>query len=176
MKLKHLAGSVALAVTASAGAVTLQGGSTGVIDNSSAFLGGVHGTNEALVGFMDIFEFSVTGPGQALATFTEADASSQGAVFHFNTLLLADAANNPLPGAIDVNGADGWSVSAALTGAGNYHVILGGGIDPAADPGISNAFYLGAVGTVVNAVPEPGSYALMLLGLLAISAKLRQRR
>jgi hypothetical protein len=176
MKLKHLVGSVALAVTASAGAVTLQGGATGVIDNNSAFLGGVHGTSEALVGFMDIFEFSVTGPGQALASFTEADASAQGAGFHFNTLLLADAANTPLPGAIDIDGSDGWSVSATLPGAGNYHVILGGGIDTVADPGISNAFYLGAVGTVVNAVPEPGSYAMMLLGLLAIGTKCRRRR
>lgn len=179
MDLKYVIGSMALAATASASALTLQGGSTGVIDNSSDFLGGIHGTPDALTGFMDVFEFSVTAPGVAVAQFTEADGSGQGIVFHFGTLLLADTSNTPLSGAfaVDTDGTDGWVVTAALPGAGTYRVILGGGLDPApgGGPEILNGFYLGAVAAQVNAVPEPASYGLMLLGLGAIGAWQRRR-
>lgn len=175
MELKYAIGSLTLAlVTASAGAVTVipQGGSAGVIDNTSVLLGGMHSTTEALNGFIDTFEFLVTGSGTAAAQFFESDVTNKGIVFHFSALLVTDATNTPI--ASDFDGSDGWSVQAILPGAGSYRVVVGGSLDPAS-PEIMDGIYLGAVGTTVNAVPEPASYGLMLLGLAAIGAWRRRR-
>ena len=163
MNIKYALGGLALvASAASFGQIVTQGHSAGGLDNRSVVLAGLHSTDE--LGFIDIFEFSVTGPGVALAQFSDVGLGTDGVSFQFNTVLLADGASVPLPGSfsVDTDGGDGWLVFADLPGAGTYRVITGGAVIQGPGAG----YYLGAVGTLVpSAVPEPTSYGLLLLGL-----------
>ena len=173
MNIKHVLGGLALvASAASFGQIVTQGQSAGVLDNRSVFLAGLHTTDE--FGFIDIFEFSVTAPGAALARFSDAGFGDDGVGFQFSTVLLTDAANVALPGSfsVDTDGSDGWLVFADLPGAGTYRVITGGAVTRGPGAG----YYLGAVGAVVPAaVPEPTSYAMLLLGLGAIGWVCRRK-
>ena len=173
MNIKYALGGFALvASAASFGQIVTQGNSAGVLDNRAVILAGLHSTDE--LGFIDIFEFLVTGPGVVLAQFSDAGFGNDGVGFQFNTVLLADSANVPLPGSfsIDTDGGDGWLVFADLPGAGTYRVITGGAVTQGPGAG----YYLGAVGTLVpSAVPEPTSYGLMLLGLGVIGWVARRK-
>ena len=169
MNLKHALGAAALLASASSFGLTLQGGNAGNLDNRTEGLAGLHLADSA--GFIDFFEFSVSAPGVAAAVFFDSGFDSFGnpaLAFTFNTLLLVDAANVPLPGAaaVDIDGSDGWSVAAALPSAGLYRVVLGGAAPP---PGADGEYFLGAVSANVP-IPEPATYGLMALGLALLGA------
>ena len=99
------------------------------------------------------------------------------APFTFQALVLADASNNALAGAgaIDIDPSDGWSVFAALTGPGNFRVLLQGIAPTSAVDPTENQFYIGVLSTQVSAVPEPGMYGLWAVGLLALAGMRRRR-
>lgn len=159
-------------------AATSNGGTVGTPDTSGEILTGLHAADGSA--FIDTFDFTITSARAAAASFLTAAFDLNGGVaaspFVFTALVLADASNNAVPGAgsIDADGSDGWSVFADLPGAGTYRVLLQGTAPTAVDPA-ETQFYVGALSTQVNAVPEPGTYGLMAMGLLAL-AGLRRRQ
>lgn len=179
MSPKHIVAAWALMASASSFAFTVNGGFVSSPDPAAETLAGLHVLDGAL--FIDTYDFTVTGSGIALVAFLDGafDLSGGfGAVpFKFDALVLADASNNALAGigAIDIDPTDGWSVFAALPGAGNYRVLLQGTAPTTAADPTETQFYIGVLSTQVNAVPEPSTYGLAALALLALAGTRRRQ-
>lgn len=177
--LRALAAAALLVTSTTPFADTLNGGTVSTPDPVAENLFGLHLLDGA--GFVDSFDFNVTGSGIAAATMQDAAFDLSGnpgsAPFTFVALVLADASNAPLDVStgVDVDGTNGWTVTAALPGAGTYRVLLQGTAPLSATDPSETQVYAGVLRTQVTPVPEPATYGLMALGLLAL-AGLRRRR
>ncbi len=177
MSTKYALAALALLASTAAFSATLNGGTVSTANPSSELLFGSHTADGG--GFIDVYSFTVTGSGIAAAAFLngafDLNGDAAGTSFLFSAMVLADASNNALAGAnvIDVDGSDGWLVFATLPGPGDYRVLLSGTSPIAADPTQAVA-YIGLLNTQINAVPEPETYGLLAMGLLALAGVRRR--
>ena len=160
-RLKHWI--VAAAMGACGFAQAASPGPLGLIDNQLMPINAAHP-----VGFFtNIFEFKVSSDGFAGGILL----GSPDPGMTILAIAFTDAADGLI--SLDVDGADGFNVLAALGAAGTYRFAVTG----IGNPDLGGA-YAGAIQTWIPnpvAVPEPGTYALLFagLGLLAWRATKR---
>lgn len=173
MKLKTCAllGALCLFAATPASALTTRNFNLGDLTNTSlTFPVFTPGPGD----FLDIFEFSINGAGAGFggaANIVFDDPNFAGVESNFNIAAISMMAGATTL-ASDTNGSDGFSLLAAFPGAGTYQLVVLGQAD-----GTVNGAYSGFVLTqIAPAVPEPETYALMLLGLGGIAALARRRK
>lgn len=178
MTLKHIAAAIALA--ASTSAVLADDQSIDLAQTGPGTFAATFATTESFSGlFVDTFTFSLPlafsgSVGSASLTF----ASMSGPV----SLVVAslDAANGT--GVASPPDADMIAFPSSLTFSGAIApltlTVLGFAGNPFADPVALAAGYSGSISfnTVVAAVPEPETYALMLVGLAVVGFASRRRK
>jgi hypothetical protein len=170
MKLKFLAAAALLSCGLGVSAQTTTTTVLGSVDNGATPIGAfkLPGT------FLDIYEFTVSNLGLAAGAVvsTPIDLPFFPGVeygYQFAAIGLYTSSFTEL--AIDIDGSDGFSVQAALPSAGTYKLLVAGGTT-----GAFGGAYGGVLQTVVAAVPEPETYAMLLAGLGAIGLISRRRR
>lgn len=173
MKLKTCAvlGALCLFAATPASALTVRNFSLGDLSNTSLeFPVFTPGPGD----FLDVFEFSLSGAGAGFggaASIVFDDPNFEGIESNFNIAAIS-MMSGATTLASDTDGSDGFSLFAVFPGSGTYQFAVLGQAD-----GTVNGAYRGFVQTqVAPAVPEPETYALMLLGLGAVAASARRRK
>ena len=173
MKKTILAALAATALTAAAGAasagtfaVTLTGPAS-----DGSFSGAFSDSGLPQGGFTDTFTFTVPA-GVNGATITTTATSPTNNV-DFSSVTLDGA-----PFTVGVSGVTEFQFfMPTFLPAGTHSIVVTGSVEapPPGGDGVSVGAYSGTV-AFTPGVPEPASWALMILGVGAVGASLRQRR
>jgi hypothetical protein len=123
--------------------------------------------------FNDVFTFNVTQPSALNVVLTSQSTSALTGLNLTGFGLYSSVGDTLLQGGTqELSGAtDKWSLSFASLAAGAYYMKVSGDIV------FSTGATFSANGNLVSAVPEPGTYAMLLagLGLLGFIARRRQK-
>jgi len=122
--------------------------------------------------FTDVFEFSLSNPGTEFG-----DLGMYEGVTPISFNLYSSSGNLIVESDFQFyySGEMYWQLLGQL-GAGSYYFkIVGPAAGGVADPYISSTYVFTDLVTLVTPVPEPSTYALMLMGMLGIGYVLRRR-
>lgn len=174
-----------LAVLAFAGSALLSQAATAAVDISSLpkavklesggslTFGDKFKNNQQGSFFYDVFTFNVTQPSALNVVLTSQSTSALTGLNLTGFGLYSSVGNTLLQGGTqELSGAtDKWSLSFANLAAGAYYMKVSG------DVVFSTGATFSGNGNLVSAVPEPGTYAMLLagLGLLGFVARRRQK-
>lgn len=118
---------------------------------------------DELGAFTHVFNFTLTGPNAANASVTTIELGSID--IDFSSIQLDS--NFFTQTGFDPN-AENWEIGATLLGAGPHSLTLKGSVVGTSQDGS----YSG----VMNVVPEPATWGMMILGFGAIGAVMRRRQ
>jgi hypothetical protein len=139
-----------------------------VLDNS-AYFGDSFGASNNGDTFMDRFVFNVAGaPHDLDAIVSSVSRSAAGGMDIFAFSLFADSGALISAGSGSSGIQDVWTISADNLAAGGYYLMVSGSM--LADTGAS---FGGAV--MLNPVPEPATYGMLLAGLGVLGLWARRR-
>jgi PEP-CTERM motif len=136
---------------------------------SSAFTGQVAGTG-VLTPFTDMFAFSLTN-NDLLNGHVDTLAINGGLDIDFSSIYIDNIANAFVQTGFDP-GEDTWVLNPGINlAAGPHNLVVNGSLN---SPEGTAATYSGTLN--ITAVPEPASWALMLLGFAGIGVTIRRGR
>ncbi len=159
MKKAILAATAAVAavvMASSASATVVDPISLPGIPSFDSFSGTVSGNTGT---FTDVFNFTLAGPFSAAANLTSISLNGFGNIT-FTSVTLDGIA---------LNIVNGVTSSADITG-----VVLTGSSHNLTVSGTGNGSYGGSI-VVTSAVPEPATWAMMILGIAAVGSTMRRR-
>ncbi|MBX3622576.1 MAG: FxDxF family PEP-CTERM protein [Rhizobacter sp.] len=170
MKFKVLAFLLALFTVGSASAACTQSFSLGVMGPPSVQAFG--NSFDSVQHFEDCYNFTLSGPADAFGATFAIDLSSLRNITIGSLTLTGGSLVNPL---FD-SSASGFSFSNLA--AGVYQFVVSGDVTGSNGSSWGPLGYIGALATtssVAAPVPEPKTYALLALGLLAVGWTVRRR-
>ncbi len=154
--------------------------SPGPIDSDFIEIGpvisAIFGNDSVTSPFVDHFTFNATppilGPG-ALSVVSDFSFSPVGFDVHFDSIELWDVTTTTLvaPGILTPGGVAGLAGFTGLSFGHDYDIVLTGGLNS----GHTSGGYAGSI-TIVSVVPEPETYAMLLVGLCLVGFAARGRR
>jgi hypothetical protein len=160
-----------LAGASSAGAVTiLTNIDQATLDSFGSATYGATITDLGL--FSNSFAFTTTGVNDASASAVTISLQSGKKDIDLSSVFLDGFAftktgSDPFP--------ETWGLATAMLLPGVHHIVLNGTV-VTTGPGKDAASYSGTLNIAVVGVPEPGTWALMILGFGGAGAMLRARR
>jgi len=168
MKLYKTAFAIALALAGSASFADTYSGVLNLGSGSAHF-----GRDDAVGTFEDTYAFTLPAPGYLISVSASSTAPDANHDLDFSSLTIRDPANVTLANFMGNGGTDAnesyWLPTLFLP-AGAYGLVVKGINSP------EQAAYSGDISIAVAAIPEPGTYMLMLAGLGVMGLIARRRK
>lgn len=170
MNLRILAAAAALACTLGASAQTVTTVDLGPLTDDATPVGAF----KAPGFYLDLYQFAVGASGLAAGAVVSTPIDlpfTPGLEYGYSFVGIGLFNDAFAPLLLDQDGSDGFSLQVGLPTAGTYYFgVLG------QTTGSLGGAYGGVLQTVVAAVPEPETYAMLLAGLGAMGLVSRRRR
>ncbi len=168
--------TLAMAAPAAQAATVFNLIDQGVLDTTGTENFGA--TIDALGVFTHSFTFTVGGPSDASGSVISIRSSSGGKDLDFSSVDLDGIfAFHPDFGVVGHEPNDSWTLDTASLSAGSHTIHVNGQVFATGAIGTPTAAsYGGTINIESVAVPEPGTWALMILGFGGAGAMLRRRQ